>query len=117
MLRYFFLLQKVSLPLREYSELERMLAMRKLGYSYQALADKFKVEKTTIRYLCRKFGLSEKTVQPLYYRERIYTISVKKQTAYDEKEGPINQGKTYAEYLKEDEDRRHRRKLTNRAAI
>lgn len=114
MLRYFFLLQKVSPPLREYAELEKMLAMRKLGYSYQALADKFGVEKTTIRYLCRKFGLSEKEVETQYQRHKTYAIAAKKQLVYDDREGPINPGKTYAQYLQEERDRRWKR-LTHQA--
>lgn len=111
MLRYFFVLSKVTPQLREYSELEKMLAMRKLGYSYQALADEFGVEKTTIRYLCRKFGLSEKTVQPLYFRKKTYTIAARREAAYDDQEGPINPGKSYAEYL-QDERERHLKRLT-----
>lgn len=113
MLRYFFLLQKVSPPLREYAELEKMLAMRKLGYSYQALADEFKVEKTTIRYLSRKFGLSEKNVDTLYQRHKTYTIAAKRETLYDEREGPINPGKTYAEYLADERARRWKRLTTH----
>lgn len=89
-----------------------MLALRKLGWSYMALADKYNVPKTTIRYLCRKFGLHERAVNVVVYRQDIRTTIPQKIVLYNERDEVINQGKTYAEYL-QDEKKRKWRKLTH----
>ena len=81
-----------------------MLALRKLGYSYTVLADKYSVPKTTIRYLCRKFGLHEGVIQTKIVRQR--TTTEQDQPSYTEEK--INPGKTYAQYLKEEKERRWR---------
>lgn len=82
-----------------------MLALRKLGYSYNVLADRYNVPKSTIRYLCRKFGLHEGTVQAVIVRQRT-TTEVPTVTYTEE---TINPGKTYAEYLKEERERKWKR--------
>lgn len=101
MLIYFFKLERLSPPLNQYPELERMLAMRKLGYSYTVLAEYFGVPKLTIRYLVRKFGLAEDTIQPKVIRKRT-TIKIPVHTYNEE---IINPGKSYAEYLREEKKR------------
>jgi len=112
MLVYFFNLNKLSKPLNQYSQLEEMLALRKMGYSYTVLADKYKVPKTTIRYLCRKFGLAN-NVETLVIRH-IVTTTLPKQDFYNEREEKINTGKSYAEYLKEERERKWRKLTQNR---
>lgn len=107
MLVYFFPLKRLTPPLHQYSQLELMLSLRKLGWSYTRLADHFNVPKTTIRYLCRKFGLSEKTVTTVIVRE--HTTVGRTYPTYDEER--INPGKTYAEYLKEERERARKRLL------
>ncbi len=82
--------------------LEEMLALRKLGYSYTLLSDKYGVPKTTIRYLCRKFGLHEGAVQTVLIRKRTTTILPKPSHT----EETINRGKTYAEYLQIEKQRK-----------
>lgn len=106
MLQYFFKLNKLSPPLHEYSQLEEMLALRKLGWSYTTLADKYKVPKTTIRYLCRKFGLHEGTVQVTIIRTTTTPVS---KIMHNEQEEVINPGKTYAQYLQDQKDRKWQR--------
>jgi len=76
--------------------------MRKLGASYMVLAEHFNVEKTTIRYLCRKFGLGG-SINPPVHR----TTREKKKSFYTEE--AINPGKTYAQYLQEEKDRKRKR--------
>jgi len=99
MLVYFFSLKKLNAPLSTYSNLETMLAKRKLGASYMSLADEFGVTKDTIVYLCRKFGLGGKMNPPL-----ARTTRVKPPRLYNELR--INLGKTYAEYLQDEQDRK-----------
>ena len=113
MLIYFFRLEKLTPPLRDYSQLELMLSLRKLGYSYTALADRFNVPKTTIRYLCRKFGLHERTVHTIVSRQDIRTTRPEPKILHNEKDEPINTGKTYAEYLKDERDRKWKRLTKN----
>lgn len=108
MLIYFFNLRKLSRPLNQYSTLEEMLALRKLGWSYMALSDKFQVPKTTIRYLCRKFGLAE-NVQVTISRQDVRTTTKAPEVLHNEREEVINPGKSYAEYLKDEQDRKWRR--------
>lgn len=103
---YYFNLRKISPPLSQYSELETMLAMRKLGASYTILAEHFSVRKDTIVYLCRKFGLGGAYNPPI-----ARTTRKAKEPLYTEE--TINPGKTYAEYLKEEKERKWKR-LTQR---
>lgn len=100
MLTFYFKIQKLTPPLHEYSQLEEMLALRALGHSYTVLSDKYGVPKTTIRYLCRKFGLNHE-VPTVVIRQR--TTTVPETTTYTEK---INEGKTYAEYLQAERERK-----------
>jgi Zn-dependent peptidase ImmA (M78 family) len=109
MLHYFFRLEKITPPLHEYSKLEEMLALRALGYSYTVLADRYNVPKTTIRYLVRRFGLTENKVQATVTRSHTTTQSPK----YQYVEETINPGKTYAEYIKEEQERRRRKLYRN----
>jgi len=109
MLVYFFDLKRLSKPLNEYSQLEEMLALRSLGWSYMALADKFNVPKTTIRYLCRRFGLAN-NVRVTVLRQDVSTTTSHHIETYTE-EDRINPGKTYAEYLQEEKDRKWRKLL------
>lgn len=105
MLVYFFSLKRISPPLNVYGELEKMLALRKLNWSYTKLSEEFKVPKTTIRYLVRRFGLAGKYNPPIRSRTTRRLIV----PLYTELEERINPGKTYAEYLKDDQDRKWRR--------
>lgn len=108
MLIYFFRLSKLTQPLNQYSELERMLALRKMGFSYTVLADTFGVPKETIRYLCRRFGLGERSVTTTVKR---IAPTTRLQPIYTEDK--INPGKTYAEYLAEDRERQRKRLTTH----
>lgn len=103
MLVYFFRLTKLSKPLNVYSELEKMLAMRKLGCSYQKLANEFQVDKLTIRYLCKRFGLAG-TMNPTSAR----TTTKRPESSYHRatQTESINPGKTYAEYIKDEQNRK-----------
>lgn len=110
MLVYFFALERVTPPLNQYSELERMLALRKLNWSYTELSEEFHVKKMTIRYLVRRFGLAGKYKPPLRRRH----ATSKYATILYSKE-KINPGKSYAEYLKDEETRQ--RKNRNKSIV
>ncbi len=104
MLIYFFKLRSLTAPFTKYPRLEEMLALRKLGYSYTVLADRYRVPKYTIRYICRRFGLAGKTATKI--RSATTTRKQNKKTPILE---TINQGKTYAEYLQDERDRKWKR--------
>lgn len=106
MLVYFFRLEKLSQPLNKYPLLEEMLALRALGWSYTTLSDKYSVPKTTIRYLCRRFGLSGNT-KTTYIRTSRTTTAMPPELYTDEER--INPGKSYAEYLRDERERKWRR--------
>lgn len=106
---YFFNLERLTPPLNIYSELERMLALRKLGASILELSQEFAVPKSTIRYLIRRFGLAGKYKPPIRGKARKSTPS-KYETLLYVKE-TINPGKTYAQYLQEDRERRLRKNV------
>jgi len=103
MLIYFFAMERITPPLNQYSELERMLALRRLNWSYTELAEEFKVKKTTIRYLVRRFGLNGKYKPPI---RKGRATSKYAHILYAEKK--VNPGKTYAQYLQEENERKWR---------
>lgn len=107
MLVYFFDLKRLSKPFDAYSQLEEMLALRKLGWSYTALGDRFSVPKTTIRYLCRRFGLAG-NVTVITFRQHSNATSNTSKMLNNEREEMINPGKSYAQYLQEQKDRKWR---------
>jgi len=102
MLQYFFKLQKITPPLNQYPKLEEFLALRALGWSYMALSDRFGIDKSTVRYICRKFGFHEQVVQVRIFR----TTTIMPKSIYNEQEEVINPGKTYAQYLQEAKQRK-----------
>ncbi len=106
MLIYFFDLKRVSPPLNIYSELERMLALRKLNWSYGELSEEFSVPKTTIRYLVRRFGLAGRINPPVLAQHR--TTRIIKKVIYSE-DIDSYATKTYAEYLQDEKDRKWKR--------
>lgn len=103
MLIYFFALERITPPLNQYSELERMLALRRLNWSYTELSDEFKVKKMTIRYLVRRFGLNGKYKPPI---RKGHATSKYDYLLYSEEK--LNPGKTYAQYLQADKERKCR---------
>lgn len=88
-----------------------MLALRKMGFSFTVLSEVFSVDKSTIRYLCRRFGLGEQNVITTVKR----TPTPKPKPVYTEEK--INQGHTYAEYLAIEKQRKLERLTTNNATI
>lgn len=74
-----------------------------MGFSYQILADTFHVEKTTIRYLCRRFGLAS-NIHTLVKRIDIRTTTKKIEPVYTEEN--INPGKSYAQYIQDEKNRK-----------
>lgn len=110
MLRYYFRLERIVSPLNQYAQLELMLALRALGYSYTELAEKFKCPRNTIEYLCQKFGLGGAKKPPI---ARSRTTSMKIHTPYYENEERINPGRTYAEYLQIEKERKWKRLTQN----
>lgn len=100
---YFFDLKRLTPPLNAYPNLEEFLALRALGHSYTMLSDRFNVPKTTVRYICRKFGYAG-NIETIIIRKRT-TIPISK-PLYTER---INEGKTYAQYLQAERDRKWKR--------
>lgn len=94
-----------------------MLALRRLGWSYMALSDKYHAPKTTIRYLCRKFGLHENTVKVLVFRQDSRTTMRGRPVFYNERNEMINPGKTYAEYLQDEKDRKWQRLVKSHTPV
>ena len=96
------------------SKLYEMLALRSQGWSYTALAEKFECPKLTIRFLTRKYGLSRQTVTVQFTRTDYLrtTTSPQKEVPTAESEERICKGKTYAEYLKEEQSRRRLKEVS-----
>lgn len=107
MLIYYFKIKRVTPPLNIYSELEKMLALRKLDWSYGELSEEFNVPKTTIRYLVRKFGLAGRKNPPTLARHRTTRTSL--ETTYSKSTDLNYESKTYADYLQDEKDRRWKR--------
>lgn len=110
MLIYFFDLKRVSPPLNIYAELERMLALRKLNWSYNELSKEFHVPKTTIRYLVRRFGIAGRFNPPTLPHHRSTTRSTPK-ISYTKPTENDYSTKTYADYIRDEKERKWR-KLT-----
>ena len=103
---YLFRIKKLNAPLNIYSELETMLALRSLNWSYNDLADKFHVSRDTIIYLCRKFGLGGAKQPPIKHQRTTRAIL---KPIYDEPNDYST--KTYADYIRDEKERRWK-KLT-----
>ena len=101
MLQYRFDLKRISTPLNQYPLLEEMLALRALGWSYTLLSDRYGVQKYTIRWISRKFGLAG-NVQTITIRQR--TTTNDRKPRYTEEK--VNPGMMYADYLKAEKDRK-----------
>lgn len=104
MLTFFFNVRKLTHPLDQYPRLEEFLALRSLGASYGVLAAKFGIEKTTVRYICRRFGLAGAKNPPIRHKT---TTSKPLLPSYDEEK--VNPGRTYADYLKIEQKRKWNR--------
>ncbi len=91
------------------NKLDEMLFLRGAGWSYTALAERYGCPKLTIRFLARKNGLGQ-TVQIQFGHQdylRATTPLVKESTIKAEER--VSEGKSYAEYLKEEKERRWKR--------
>lgn len=93
-----------------------MLALRKLNWSYNELSEEFKVPKTTIRYLVRRFGLAGaynppirgKLAMPHLYPKGSATRTTGK-ILYSNPIETTNPGKTYKQYLEDEKNRKWKR--------
>lgn len=89
----------------------KMLEMRVLGYSYSALGRYFHKDHTTILYHCKKWGIVplQRAPTPPELPENdepevLVIVRERKILKYPdpfEKDGPINPGKSYKEYIAE----------------
>jgi hypothetical protein len=93
------------------SKLYEMLALREMGWSYTALAERYNCPKLTIRYLSRKYGLGHEIVTVTVDRQRYLraTTQPSPDVTIGQTEEKICEGKTYAQYLKEEAERKYRR--------
>jgi hypothetical protein len=110
MLVYFFQIKRIKQPLNVYSKLEEMLALRKLGWSYSALSERFDTPQNTIAYLCQRFNLGGSINPPI---PKMRTTSKDSKVFHNERNEAINRGKTYSEYLQEERERKWQ-KLTQK---
>lgn len=107
MLIYFFNIKKLTKPLNVYQELERMLALRKLNWSYNELSEEFHVPKTTIRYLIRRFGLAGRFNPPT--KPCHSTTRSTPKISYTKPIENDYSTKTYADYIRDEQERKWRR--------
>ena len=86
-----------------------MLDLVKQGYSYRSIALKFECDRSSILYQARKHKI-ERLVKivnpksPKSYPQDGRTFKLK--DYYVENNEKINKGKTYAEYVKDEQDRK-----------
>lgn len=97
----------------------KMLELRVLGWTYSKLGRYFHKDHTTIIYHCVKWGIvpfqKPPPVPKMVNEEEIIQVREKRFYKYAdifERDGPVNPGKSYKEYLKEasrrpDEKRYH----------
>ena len=92
---------------KEQSTLEEMLSLRRQGWTYEQLAERYHVDKSSIYHWCVVFGLDGKIIRIVrdFYRnvEGIPTkITIQEDIwVEDVVEGRVNKGKSYKEYLRE----------------
>lgn len=80
--------------------LEEMLALRREGWSITALAQKYNCNFTSVWHQCKKHD-----IRPL--RITIRLTQTPQNPVYEDFNGEtLNKGKSYKEYLKEEEERR-----------
>lgn len=84
---------------KEKDTLRDMLFLRYYGLSITDLADEFRCNPTTITYQCAKYGI---------YRDNrsLPSSRTRPKTYLDFDNQPINIGKNYKEYIREQEERR-----------
>lgn len=82
-----------------------MLELRRQGWSYSALSEKYSCPRLTIRYLAKKNGLGRESVVTVITRQQAYPRT---QVLLMDQER-VNPGKTYAEYLEMERQRRWKR--------
>lgn len=111
MLVYFFQIKRIKRPLNVYSQLEEMLALRKLGWSYTDLSKKFATPQNTIAYICQKFNLGGSINPPI---RKMRTTSKDPKVFHNERNEAINRGKTYAQYLQDEQERKWQRLTQSR---
>ena len=86
-----------------------MFELRMKGWSYSALGRMFHKDHTTIMYHCQKFGIvfnKPTPIEDIFFIEEQESepLPLPKPHKYDylfEKDGPINKGKTYAQYIED----------------
>ena len=94
---------------RDEKVLQEMLELVKQGHSYAFLSRKFECDRSSILYQARKHKI-ERLVKivnpksPKSYPQDGRTFKLK--DYYVENGEKINKGKTYAEYVKEEQDRK-----------
>ncbi len=101
-------------------KINELVQFRLQGWSYSALAEKYGCPKLTIRSIVRRRGLGGNTVSVQFTRTDYFSTKIGPEkevttTSVLPQEEKISVGKTYAEYVKEDQERQ-RRRLTEREA-
>lgn len=86
------------------TKLQEMLSLRSQGWSYLALAHKFKTyDHAAIRYHCMRHNLPKKVIIQVSYQSYVPKISniLQESLPYLLSEEEINPGKSYKQYLLE----------------
>ena len=91
---------------KQESVLIEMLNLRRRGYTYDELAERYKVDRTSIKHWCDLYGLGGNIIIIVrhYYESNGISkprkVKTEKSIWIDDKiEGKICRGKSYAEYL------------------
>ena len=102
---------------KEQNTLEEMLSLRRQGWTYEQLAEKYQVDKSSIYHWCVLYGLDGKVIRVVRdFFHHVHGLPVKitvQENIWidDPIEGKVKKGKSYKEYLKERDQRQSHSKL------
>jgi hypothetical protein len=95
------------------AKLEELLVLRRRGWSYGVLAIIYECPKTTIRFMVRKHELASDMVKPVLKLKTVRDTlpesephTTRKVPELPSTVETINEGKTYAQYLQEEQERK-----------
>ena len=87
-------------------EIQQMIQMRRDGYSTVEIGRKFGKDHTTITHHCQNAGIT-KNIKKIFKKVEPFELE---QLAELVDEEPVNKGKTYAEYLEEEKNRKWKKR-------
>lgn len=96
---------------KDKKDLNRLMVLLEEGLAYKRIAVILQCDKTTVRYYARKYGIG-KNIKPRLIIENLSSGAIASIEQFD-RDSRSNWGKSYAQYLKEDKDRRFNQLLNN----